>query len=153
MMDRLDIPAAVIVGHSMGSFVAQALVERAAAARLQAGAAGLGASAVNDVVAELATAVESLTDPVDAEFVRDFQYSTIAQPVPEAFMDAAIAQQPAHAGRASGKRLLAGLMEYRASVAALERAHAGPRRHPRRGVLGRRANRAGAPISRSRNCG
>ncbi len=29
MMDALDIPSAVVVGHSMGSFVAQALVERA----------------------------------------------------------------------------------------------------------------------------
>ena len=29
MMDALDVPEAVIVGHSMGSFVAQAIVERA----------------------------------------------------------------------------------------------------------------------------
>ena len=40
-----------------------------------------------------------LTDPVDDEFVREFQYSTIAQPVPEAFMEAAIVKQPPHAGR------------------------------------------------------
>ena len=29
LMDAVDIPSAVVVGHSMGSFVAQALVERA----------------------------------------------------------------------------------------------------------------------------
>ncbi len=40
MMDRLEIPSAVIVGHSMGSFVAQAMVERAAATRVQSRAAG-----------------------------------------------------------------------------------------------------------------
>ena len=69
------------------------------------------ASAVNGVVAELRKAVESLTDPIDAEFVRDFQYSTVAQPVPEAFMDAVIVnsrRMPA----AVWRKALSGLMEF-----------------------------------------
>ncbi len=111
MMDRLDIPSAVVVGHSMGSFVAQALVERAARRVSSLVLLGSAASAVNGVVAELRTAVESLTDPIDAEFVREFQYSTVAQPVPEAFMDAAIVnsrRMPA----AVWRKALSGLMEF-----------------------------------------
>jgi pimeloyl-ACP methyl ester carboxylesterase len=62
-----------------------------------------------------AAAVDLLTDPVDADFVREFQYSTIAQPVPEAFMAAAVAnsrRMPA----AIWKQVIAGLIEYRPAV-------------------------------------
>ena len=115
MMDRVAVPSAVIVGHSMGSFVAQALVERAAPRVSSLVLLGSAASAVNGVIAELRTAVESLTDPVDAQFVRDFQYGTVAQPVPEAFMDAVIGnsrRMPANVW----KKALAGLMEFQPSL-------------------------------------
>jgi pimeloyl-ACP methyl ester carboxylesterase len=111
MMDGLAVPSAVIVGHSIGSFVAQALVERAAPRVSSLVLLASAASAVNGAVAELRTAVESLTDPVDAQFVRDFQYGTVRQPVPEAFMDAVIVnsrRMPA----VVWKKALAGLMEF-----------------------------------------
>ena len=95
----------------MGSFVAQALVERAPQRVSSLVLLGSAPSAVNDVVTELQSAVESLTDPIDAEFVREFQYGTVAQPVPEAFMDAAIVnsrRMPA----AIWKKALSGLMEF-----------------------------------------
>jgi len=61
---------------------------------------------------ELRREVNSLSDPVDLEFVCGFQYSTIATPVPGAFMDSAIAnsrRMPAHVWR----KALQGLIEYR----------------------------------------
>jgi pimeloyl-ACP methyl ester carboxylesterase len=111
MMDRLHVASAVVVGHSMGSFVAQALVERAPRRVSSLVLVGSAASADNVVVADLRPAVESLTDPIDAEFVRDFQYSTVARPVPEAFMDAAIVnsrRMPA----AVWKKVLTGLIQF-----------------------------------------
>ena len=123
MMDVLDVPAAVVVGHSLGSFVAQALVERDAS---RVSALVLVASAPrldNVVVRELQSVVAGLTDPIDAAFVRDFQYSTVAQHVPEAFMDAAIdnsRRMPA----AVWKKVMEGMLEFepalpRASVRTL----------------------------------
>jgi pimeloyl-ACP methyl ester carboxylesterase len=123
MMDRLHVASAIVVGHSMGSFVAQALVERAPRRVSGLVLVGSAASAVNDVVTVLQLAVESLTDPIDAEFVRGFQFATVAQPVPEAFMDAAIVnsrRMPA----AVWKKVLTGLVQFqpklpRSSVRAL----------------------------------
>jgi len=111
MMDALDVPSAIIVGHSMGSFVAQAVAERAPERVTGLVLIGSAPVAMNKPIKELRVAVDGLSDPVDAGFVREFQYSTIAQPVPEAFMEAAIAnsrRMPA----ATWKQLLKGLMEY-----------------------------------------
>ena len=112
MMDMLSIPKAVIVGHSMGSFVAQAIAEHAPerVSRLVL----LGSARVGDTpgMRELRAEVESLTDPVDFGFVRAVQYSTIAAPVPEEFMESAIRnsrRMPAHIW----KKALQGLMEYK----------------------------------------
>jgi non-heme chloroperoxidase len=112
MMDLLSIPQAVIVGHSMGSFVAQAIAEgvpeRISSLVL------LGSARVADTpgMRELRGEVNSLTDPVDVGFVRAFQYSTIAAPVPGDFMESAIGnsrRMPAHVW----KKALQGLMEYK----------------------------------------
>ena len=112
MMDLMSIPKATIVGHSMGSFVAQAIAERAPqrVSRLML----LSSASVGDNrgMRELRREVNSLSDPVDQGFVRAFQYGTIAAPVPDAFMDAAIGnsrRMPAHVWR----KALQGQMEYR----------------------------------------
>ena len=111
LMDALDIPSATIVGHSMGSFVAQAVAERAPERVTGLVLLASAPAATNDMVKGLRLMVEWLSDPVDAAFVRDFQYSTIARAVPDAFMEAAIAnslRMPA----ALWKELLTGLMEF-----------------------------------------
>lgn len=90
-MDAKGIVRASIVGHSMGSFVAQqvalaaprrvsrlVLVGTASAPRRFAG------------MSDLARAVESLPDPIPVEFAREFQVSTVHGPVPDAFMETAI---------------------------------------------------------------
>jgi non-heme chloroperoxidase len=71
---------------------------------------GSGPSADTPVMRELWTAVQGLADPVDAAFVREFQVSTVSQPPPDAFMEAAIAnslRMPAWTWRA----LLRGLID------------------------------------------
>jgi len=103
LMDALELPSAIIVGHSMGSFVAQAIAERAPHRVSTLALVGSGPVARNAVIHELKRAVDALMDPIDHGFVREFQYSTIAQPVPESFMNAAIEnskQMPAAVWRA-----------------------------------------------------
>lgn len=112
MMDVLSIPRAVIVGHSMGSFVAQAIAEHAPE-RISS-LVLLGSARVADTpgMRELRGEVHSLTDPVDLGFVRAFQYSTIAAPVPGEFMESVISnsrRMPAHVW----KKALQGMMEYK----------------------------------------
>ncbi len=109
-MDALGIRRAVLVGHSMGSFVAQqaalAAPERMAGLVLIGSATG----ARNEVTLELQRALASLPDTVPAEFATEFQASTVHQPVPEEFMLRVVAEcrkAPARVWRAA----LAGLLE------------------------------------------
>ena len=85
-MDELGIGSATIAGHSMGSMVAQqvALIAPERVDRLVL--IGSTTTVSNQVVLELRQAVESLVDPVPAEFAREFQESTIYQPLAEDFM-------------------------------------------------------------------
>src|SRR5215470_1584876 len=89
-MDRLGVEAAVIAGHSMGSLVAErfaidhphrvrGLVLLGAFRTLKGNP---GASALWE------EPVATLEDPVDPGFVRDFQQSTLSNPVPSAFFTA-----------------------------------------------------------------
>jgi non-heme chloroperoxidase len=111
MIDALEVPSAVIVGHSMGSFVAQAVAERAP--RQVAGLVLLASApaAVNETIKAFRSVVEQLTDPVDIRFARDFQYSTIAQPVPDAFMQTAVATS-LRVPAAIWRQLMKGMMDY-----------------------------------------
>ena len=112
MMDALNVPTAVVVGHSMGSFVAQALVDRAPDTFTGAVLVSGASRCDNDVVTGLGEAINALTDPVDEQFVREFQYSTVALPVPSEFMDAAIANSRRMPARV-WKEILAGLLAFR----------------------------------------
>jgi pimeloyl-ACP methyl ester carboxylesterase len=91
LMDALSVAEAVVIGHSMGTFVARKVLE-AAPDRLSRLVLVAGAPTFDNPVArELETAVRGLTDPVDESFVRDFQTSTVGSPVPEPFMETVIA--------------------------------------------------------------
>ena len=91
LMDALQVPKAVLVGHSMGSFVARKVNELAPERVSRLVLVGAGLLPQNAVTAELAKAVSMLTDPVDAMFVREFQRGTVFSPVPESFMEVVIA--------------------------------------------------------------
>ena len=94
VLNHLDIDRAAVVGHSMGSMVAARLAlahpERVSALVLIGALTTLqGNAAIDD---DFCDAIAALTDPVDAGFVREFQESTLARPVPAAFLDRIVAE-------------------------------------------------------------
>lgn len=111
-MDALGIDSAVLVGHSMGATNAQCFaIEHPARVR---GLVTLGTFASyrdNPVVAELwRSTIALMTDPIGPAFVREFQESTVARPVPASLLDTAIRESlkvPAYVWRAA----FAGFME------------------------------------------
>lgn len=94
VIDALEVPRAVLVGHSMGSLVAAryalARPERVAGLVLIGGFAALrGNAAVESFWRET---IADLADPVDPAMVRAFQESTLARPVPGTFLDMVVAE-------------------------------------------------------------
>lgn len=91
-MDALQLEAAVVVGHSMGSAVAQRFAidhpERTLGLVLVASFLSLAASPVAQGLWD--EVVSEMEDPVDPGFVREFQESTLAQSVPQAFMETVV---------------------------------------------------------------
>jgi pimeloyl-ACP methyl ester carboxylesterase len=83
-LDAMGLERAVLVGHSMGSSVAQRVAIRAGHRVL--GLALLGGFASvrgNPCVADLQREVAGLADPVDRGFVTMFQASMLASPLPD----------------------------------------------------------------------
>lgn len=103
-LDALSIEQATLVGHSMGSFVAQR-VASIAPERVE-GLVLIGSATRAEAVVgvgEFAAAVAGLEDPVPDEFVREFQVSTVFEPVPAQFLETAVAESlrlPARVWRA-----------------------------------------------------
>jgi non-heme chloroperoxidase len=104
--DTLGLEPAVIVGHSMGSTNAQRFAIDHPEHTLGLVLAGSFATyRGNPAVVEFwESAVSQLTDPIDPGFVREFQESTLAQPVPEAFLETVVRESlkvPARVWRAA----------------------------------------------------
>ncbi|WP_375769653.1 alpha/beta hydrolase [Archangium gephyra] len=110
-LDSQGIQRAVLVGHSMGSFIAQqAALEHPQ--RVQ-GLVLIGSAPTvhgNAVAAELKSVVDTLSDPIDPAFVRDFQAGTFYRPIPPSFLDTAVSESlkvPARVWKASLDGLIA----------------------------------------------
>jgi non-heme chloroperoxidase len=110
-MDALGVERAVLVGHSMGTFVAQqaalAAPGRVAGLILIASAP----SARNEVLLEVQRSLAALPDTVPREFVKEFQLSTMHQPTPDEFLARVVAESlkaPSRVWRAA----LGGLLEW-----------------------------------------
>ena len=90
--DAIGVTDAVFVGHSLGTLVAQRLAERRP--DLVAGLVLIGAMAEvpAELVDELRSIVAEFTDPLDEGFVREFQASTLAQPVPPELFETIVAE-------------------------------------------------------------
>ena len=104
LVAHLDITSAVFVGHSMGTLVAQRLA--ASHPEVVAGLVLIGGlnQLPDDVFDDVWSVVEDLTDPISELFVRDFQTSTLAAPVPDRFFDQLVAESlraPARVWRAA----------------------------------------------------
>jgi non-heme chloroperoxidase len=91
-MEALGIERATVVGHSMGSFVAQTVAIRYPERVNKLVLIGSGTVAGNEVIVGLNDFVQTLTDPVDSTFIYEFQASTIFHPVPQPFLDAVVAE-------------------------------------------------------------
>jgi pimeloyl-ACP methyl ester carboxylesterase len=92
-MDALNIRKATIVGHSMGSFIAHKFaVDNPQRVKRLVLIGGSPTMAGNEVVAGLNDFVQTLADPVDPQFVREFQASTYANPIPPEFLDTAVSE-------------------------------------------------------------
>ncbi|HST62927.1 MAG TPA: alpha/beta hydrolase [Longimicrobium sp.] len=92
LMEALGIERATVVGHSMGSFVAQTVAIRYPERVEKLVLIGSGTVAGNEVIVGLNDFVQTLTDPVDSTFVYEFQASTIFYPVPQPFLDTVVAE-------------------------------------------------------------
>jgi len=111
LMDVLSIAQATLGGHSMGSFVARRVAERAPERVPRLVLLGTALVPTNAVVSDLRATVDHLVDPVDEAFIREFQMSTIHRAVPPEFFEHVIAESrkvPARVWRAA----LAGLNSY-----------------------------------------
>ncbi len=106
-MDAVGLGSAVIVGHSMSASIAQRFA-------LDHPGRTLGLVLVGSFLASWRgspgavelwdSVVSTLTDPIDAVFVREFQESTLARPVPPAFLDTVVRESlkvPARVWRAT----------------------------------------------------
>lgn len=102
-MDAMNIKQATIVGHSMGSFVAQHVAveapERVKRLVLVATATTIH---TNELVQQLQREINALPDPVPQKFVYEFQLSTAFQPLSNDFFHAVLKESmklPAHVWR------------------------------------------------------
>ena len=105
-MDALGIERPVVVGHSMGGQVALRLaIDRPGRVRALVLLGAFATLGGNRVIQELWDSTAStLEDPVDPAFVRAFQESTVAAPVPASFLDLVVLESlkvPARVWRAA----------------------------------------------------
>jgi pimeloyl-ACP methyl ester carboxylesterase len=110
-LDTFGIERAVVVGHSMGSYVAQrfALDEPHRARGLVLLGAFSGFTH-NSAVVEFAEVVDGLEDPIEPSFAAEFQRSTLAQPIPDAYF-AAIVQESLKVPARVWKAAMHGLLD------------------------------------------
>lgn len=93
-LDAVGLESAVVAGHSMGATHAQRFAidhpQRTAGLVLAGAFANYGDNPV--VVDFWESAVSRLEDPIDPAFVRAFQQGTLAQAVPEPFLETVVAE-------------------------------------------------------------
>jgi non-heme chloroperoxidase len=107
---EFDLDPVVLVGHSMGTAVAQRFAIEFPA--LLSGLVLIGSFvsyADNAVMVEFWPEVDALVDPIDRDFALAFQESTLAKPIPSSYLDTLVAESlklPARVWKAA----MAGIM-------------------------------------------
>ena len=89
-MDAMNIRKATLVGHSMGSFVAQHVAAQAPERVNKLVLIGSATKIRNNVVSDLQREINDLTDPLSEKFVRDFQTGVAFQPLPQEFLNGVV---------------------------------------------------------------
>ncbi len=92
LMDSLGIARATVVGHSMGSFVAQYVAALAPDRVSHLVLVGSAVTCRHDEVRGLLEAARDFTDPLDEAVIREGQASTIHRPVPGEFFERVVAE-------------------------------------------------------------
>lgn len=90
-LTALKLDRVTLVGHSLGSFVAQEVVMRAPGRVARVMLVGSGSTLRTPAVLGMEEVMAGFRDSIPAAFVAEFQRSTVVKPVPAAFMDSAIA--------------------------------------------------------------
>jgi pimeloyl-ACP methyl ester carboxylesterase len=109
-MDALGVERAVLVGHSMGTFVAQQAALAAPGRFAGLVLMGSAPTARNEVLLEVQRSLAALPETVPEEFVKEFQLSTMHRPTPDEFLARVVAESlkaPSRVWRAA----LGGLLE------------------------------------------
>jgi pimeloyl-ACP methyl ester carboxylesterase len=117
-MDAKGLNEATVVGHSMGSFVAQQVAVTAPDRVKRLVLIGSATSVRNNEVLELEQAVSQLEDPVPARFVREFQLGTTYRSLPQQFLKRVIQESlkvPARVWR----EVMAGMLQSPSASAPL----------------------------------
>jgi non-heme chloroperoxidase len=108
-MDDLGIQRATLVGHSMGSLIAQQVALDSPGHVRALVLIGSAPTGNNAVVRGLRDSVSLLEDPIAPGFVRDFQASTISKPVPTEYLNTLVSESrkvPARVWKAALEGLL-----------------------------------------------
>ncbi len=110
-MDAFKLQRAVIVGHSMGSYIAQCFAMNYPERTLGVVLVGSFTTLQNDkgIQEFWSMGVSKLEDPVDPNFALEFQKSTLALPVPQRYLDTVVQESlklPAHIWKAVFKGLM-----------------------------------------------
>ena len=90
-LDAQGIRSAAVVGHSMGSLVAQHVAARAPARVSRLVLVGSTPGVNQELARSLAETLDAMDGAVSEEFAREFQASTIFQPVPAEFFRGVVA--------------------------------------------------------------
>jgi pimeloyl-ACP methyl ester carboxylesterase len=111
-MDTLHLDAAVIAGGSSGGLAARRFAIDLPGRTLGLVLMGSPLTLLDkpSVLELWNTTISKLTDPVNPDFVREFQQNTLVRPVPQAFFEVLVQESlkvPAHVWRAT----VAGLLE------------------------------------------
>jgi non-heme chloroperoxidase len=89
LLDRLEVERAVVVGHSMGAWVAERVaIDHPDRVRGLVLAGAIGPVDANPVADELLREAAAFRDPVDPDWVRGFQIGTTERPLDPAQLDA-----------------------------------------------------------------
>ena len=110
VMDALGIERAIVAGHSMGSWTARRVAATHPDRVMGVALAGTFATFHdNPGIIGLIEEFRALGDPIDPAYAREWQDSTMARPVPEAFMEMVVEETckpPARVWRAALQGLI-----------------------------------------------